>query len=62
LALEEIIRDRATLMVNGEDRLGRILKEATRRMDAAKQNDAESPENENSNGMHQNEEELAPAF
>jgi hypothetical protein len=62
LALEEIIRDRATLMVNGEDRLGRILKEATRRMYAAKRNAAESPENENTNGMHQNEEELAPAL
>ena len=63
LALEEIIRDRATLMVNGEDRLGRILKEATRRMDAAKQSAAESPhETDNSNGMHQTEEELAPAL
>jgi hypothetical protein len=31
-------------------------------MDAAKQNAAESPENENTNGMHQNEEELAPAL
>jgi hypothetical protein len=49
-------------MVNGEDRLGRILKEATRRMDAAKRNAAESPENENTNGMHQNEEELALAL
>ena len=59
MALEEIIRERATLMVNGEDRLGRILKEATRRMDAAKQN----AESENaSNCMHQNEEELAPAL
>jgi hypothetical protein len=63
MALEEIIRDRATLMVNGEDRLGRILKEATRRMDAAKQSAAESPhETDNSNGMHQTEEELAPAL
>ena len=63
LALEEIIRDRATLMVNGEDRLGRILKEATRRMDAAKQSAAESPhETDNSNGMHQTEEDLTPAL
>ena len=63
MALEEIIRDRATLMVNGEDRLGRILKEATRRMDAAKQSAEESPyEIDNSNGMHQAEEELAPAL
>merc|ERR1712072_999710 len=58
-ALEEIIRERATLMVNGEDRLGRILKAMRRRMDAAKQN----AESENaSNCMHQNEEELAPAL
>ena len=31
MILEEIIRDRATLMVNGDDRLSKMLKEATRR-------------------------------
>ena len=50
---------RGSNVIPMEELEGRLSEEATRRMDAAKQN----AESENaSNCMHQNEEELAPAL